>query len=285
MLTNMKWELVFITKEIADKMLLHNHLNRPVKQKIEKLKADLIHGCFQLTHQGIAIAEDNELVDGQHRLIAISETGIPAWMWVCYNAPKSTKIDKGVMRTDRESLYMAGIIEKGTVAWNNLTFPLITFIIKRNIGTGALRSITEDCKYNVYLKYQNIIDPVICMAAKHQVASRARSAIVLYGMLCALNSGINIEKLKRWYSILSTGDFYSENQSELIAGRGILILKKVLDNNAVLSAHGNIEKENDLLGKIETSILHFSNDKPVKQIKGAIVFKEITIHESDIYKR
>lgn len=277
----------FITKEKADEYLLGNHLNRPIKKRIDKIKNDLLHGEFELTHQPIAVSSDGELIDGQHRLVAISETGIPAWIWVCHNAPKSTKIDKGCVRTDRESLYMAGVIEKGTVAYNNLTFPLVSFICQRNFGKNYTVGVTEDNKYNVYLKCKDWIDPVvkICTHGAKSVGSKARGAIVLYAMVCAIANGVDVAKLKKWYSILTTGDFYSEDRQELIAGRGVLILKRLLDTQGVLIVHGNSDKENELLGKIMTSIYHYVNGKEVKQIKGAIVYKEIVIDKDDLYRR
>ena len=274
----------FITKDIADRYLCNNPLNRTIKKKVECIKHDLMHGNFVLTHQAIALSEDNELIDGQHRLTAISETGIPAWMWVCHNAPRSAKIDRGTSRTDREALYMAGDIDKGTIAWNKCTFPLVSFIIQRSFNTSSLIGITEENKYNVYLKFKELIDPIISLEYIGR-GGKIRSAIVFYSMLCALNSGIRIETIKKWYQILSSGDFYSDDHEELIAGRGILILRNYLNTGIVAGIHPNDSMAKEVIGKIMTSIKHYNDKKEVKQIKGAIVFNEIIVTQDDLYGR
>ncbi len=42
-------------------------------------------GHWDTTHQGIAIASDGTLVDGQHRLLAIVESGVTVRMNVTFN--------------------------------------------------------------------------------------------------------------------------------------------------------------------------------------------------------
>lgn len=283
-MAEMYFEKEWITKDKADMYLQNNPKNRTIKRKVERIKNDLLHGNFELTHQPIAVSEDGELIDGQHRLVAISETGVPTWLFVCHNAVKSAKIDRGSSRNDRESLYMAGMIEKGTVAWCNLTLPLVTFIIGRNIGRASC-DITETEKLNVYNKLHDIIDPCIKIVQAHsQSYSKTRAAAVIYSMMCALNAGVNEQKLKKWYQILASGDFYSEDHDELIAGRGILILRNIL-NTGVIHSMGHPSTYDEILGKIMASIYHFSRNEEVKQIKGKMFFKDIRITEDDLYRR
>ena len=50
--------------------------------------ADMKAGKFILMPHGIVFLEDGTLADGQHRLLAIVECGIPQEMMVTFGAPK-----------------------------------------------------------------------------------------------------------------------------------------------------------------------------------------------------
>jgi hypothetical protein len=75
--TTMKIMLETITPEIAREYLALNHFkNRPLsKAVIDKYATDMTSGAFQTTHQGIAFNQHGKLVDGQHRLSAIVQSG------------------------------------------------------------------------------------------------------------------------------------------------------------------------------------------------------------------
>jgi hypothetical protein len=88
-------ELVTITPELAEKWLEFNEGNRrlPVgnaKHYERLLKA----GEWMLTHQALAFQGHPEmpmrLLDGQTRLTAIKNTGIPAKQWVFWNCDENT---------------------------------------------------------------------------------------------------------------------------------------------------------------------------------------------------
>lgn len=68
-------------------------------------------GHFMLTHQGIAVAEDGYLLDGQHRVKTIVEEGLPAALPIARNVPNEVfpVIDTGKKRTGADILGMAGV--------------------------------------------------------------------------------------------------------------------------------------------------------------------------------
>jgi len=69
-----KTEIIRINPAIASAWLEKNTINRPLRRTVvEGYKSALERGEHRLTHQGIAFAESGELLDGQHRLTAISE--------------------------------------------------------------------------------------------------------------------------------------------------------------------------------------------------------------------
>lgn len=80
----MKTEIINITPELASKMLLKN-ANRKVRpHQVKSLKESMLNGLWRLTHQGIAFDVNGNLVDGQHRLMAIIESKMSFDMMVSY---------------------------------------------------------------------------------------------------------------------------------------------------------------------------------------------------------
>lgn len=112
-------ELETITPEKARRILVSNKNNRPVKTfKLQTLKNDLRNGNFRLTHQGIALDWNGNLLDGQHRLLAIAETGVTVQMYVTRNCdPHIFKvIDTGASRSPSDVLKTMGASNYSTVS-------------------------------------------------------------------------------------------------------------------------------------------------------------------------
>lgn len=70
----MKTEIVNVTPKLAAKYLQRNTANRPIRRTVvDGIKDSFMRGEYIPSHQGIAFSSDGILLDGQHRLIAISE--------------------------------------------------------------------------------------------------------------------------------------------------------------------------------------------------------------------
>jgi hypothetical protein len=105
-------EKVFVTPEMAFDWLTMNVKNRDLRwDDVMYLKQCIITGSWKLTHQGIAFYAGGDLADGQHRLTAIVEAGVGAWVNVTRNMPRETAIaiDRGIPRTHRDHLHFSGI--------------------------------------------------------------------------------------------------------------------------------------------------------------------------------
>ena len=86
----------------AISLLSGNQGNRKiVKASIRGLVEDIRAGKWKVTHQGIALAPDGRLLDGQHRLTAIIEAGFTVPVMVARNVPTDTfeAIDRGTPRS------------------------------------------------------------------------------------------------------------------------------------------------------------------------------------------
>jgi hypothetical protein len=109
----METKIVQMTPEWAKEILsTHNKSNRPVKNTaVAKLLKAIQNGEWRLTHQGIAFDWHGNLIDGQHRLIAISKSGITVPVLVTTNCDPSIFIacDIGTARTSSDVLSVNGV--------------------------------------------------------------------------------------------------------------------------------------------------------------------------------
>jgi hypothetical protein len=105
----MQTRLMTITPKLAAEFLEKNYNNRPINRAaVEEHVKNLRAGKFFATHQGIAFDEEDRLRDGQTRLMAIVESGVPARMLVTTGLTEEAvlAIDDGRRRTQGQALSM-----------------------------------------------------------------------------------------------------------------------------------------------------------------------------------
>jgi hypothetical protein len=110
----------------AAELLRKNRINRPLRLAWVAALAEMIErGEWILTHQGVAITTDNELVDGQHRLSAIVKCGIGVEMNVSYDCdPLSFQvIDGGIKRSAADHLRVPPMMTAIAKTLWKLSFP------------------------------------------------------------------------------------------------------------------------------------------------------------------
>lgn len=111
-----------VTPAIATTLLgLNTHNRRLSAYDSDDLANEMAAGKWQTTHQGIALGRDRVLLDGQHRLQAIVDSGMAVRMPVAVGVdPEAfTAIDTGRVRRPADSLHLIGegdtILLAGTV--------------------------------------------------------------------------------------------------------------------------------------------------------------------------
>jgi hypothetical protein len=109
----MKISVMTITPDLAAEFLKRNTGNRAIRKKaVDQYADDLRRGEWKLTHQGVAISPTGRLLDGQHRLFAIVQSGITAQMVVALDVPVDAYLvmDRGKPRQLRDALGIDGRI-------------------------------------------------------------------------------------------------------------------------------------------------------------------------------
>lgn len=104
-------EIRWIGPAEASLFLQGNTANRSLKKSLVLFFEEQIkRGEWQLTHQGIAISKTGRLLDGQHRLQAIVNTGLPVEMLVTTELSDATfaVLDTGSGRTAADVLSIDG---------------------------------------------------------------------------------------------------------------------------------------------------------------------------------
>jgi hypothetical protein len=105
--TDIVSEVATITPECATQWLRANKNNRPVRRRhVAFLASEILAGNWQLNGQAIVISEDEQVLDGQHRLMAIIESGRQIRTMVVYGVDKEAfkTIDTGAVRTGADAL-------------------------------------------------------------------------------------------------------------------------------------------------------------------------------------
>lgn len=98
-----------ITPALAQAYLEKNKSNRSLREShVQRLVSDMKEGRWQLTHQGIAFNNAGDLVDGQHRLHAVINSGACVEMFVARGVEADSAIgllvDVGAARSAADVL-------------------------------------------------------------------------------------------------------------------------------------------------------------------------------------
>lgn len=100
-------EVMTITPDDAAKWLACNTHNRPLRKRhVEFIAREILEGNWQLNGQAIVIADDEQVLDGQHRLSGIIMAGKPIQTLVVYGiTPDAFKtMDTGAVRSGADAL-------------------------------------------------------------------------------------------------------------------------------------------------------------------------------------
>lgn len=104
--------VIYMTADLARLILEHNTRNRKISRSvIDKYKAEIRNKEWYATCGGVGIDVNGVVIDGQHRLIAIAETGITVPLLVVWGLPPAAqlKIDRQLRRTLYDNFKLGGL--------------------------------------------------------------------------------------------------------------------------------------------------------------------------------
>jgi hypothetical protein len=102
---------VTITPEMAQEWAERNTRNRPVRYaRVARFARDMTAGRWSLNGQTILIADTGEIIDGQHRIYACIQAGVPFDSFVVTGLPHEVQdtVDTGAARTMGDQFTLHG---------------------------------------------------------------------------------------------------------------------------------------------------------------------------------
>lgn len=130
---------LIITPEMAKEMMQFNTCNRPLsKNTVAKYASMMKQGEWYLSHQAIAFTESEKgkliLVDGQHRLATVIQSGVPVNFSVVYNAIQTPYIDTVRNRTFIDNLNICNKTNRYTKTMMSIYNLILSINKVRNIS-------------------------------------------------------------------------------------------------------------------------------------------------------
>ena len=208
MLTKDNIEFETVTPEIAASYLSHNLANRKVKKAtVERYARDLLRGKFETTHQGIAFDADGTLLDGQHRLMAIASTGVPARLMVTRYTDKNASeyIDRGTSRSVRDVISIGDM--KGYAGGDSMLSnqrlisalnQLVSCTTPKKIKTSVsdIRALMQEFYPAATSVYQNLL-------TKSKITARAP---MFAAAIAAVSCGVDADAVSKFFQIVFCDD-------------------------------------------------------------------------------
>ena len=112
-------KIVEVTPEIAASMLEKNTMNRNISTLTVKRYAHaMLSDEWEMNGETIIVATDGTILDGQHRLLAVIESGKTVTFLIVYNVKKDSiaTVDSGISRSFRHVLQIKGSKHATTAA-------------------------------------------------------------------------------------------------------------------------------------------------------------------------
>lgn len=252
-----------ITPEIAKEYLGRNSKNRVVKPKsVEAYARDMQHGDFKTIHQGIAFDTEGNLIDGQHRLLAIILSNTPVTMMVTRGVP----VDDGIIATDRgvsRSVRDVMAIENKNCAPTSdsrvLSNPKIISAINQLVSMGYKKekvTVSENKRIfeNFKSSITNIFDNIVS-----RLGSCGR-AQMLAAAIAAAECGVDIDSITKFFNIFYKDDVGGCFDYNIQAA---LNWKRQIDDAKIHKVQ--IDRKKLYLGT-QNAIYHFVNNTGVSRI-------------------
>lgn len=206
-----KYGYTKVTPEIAADWLRYNTENRTLRKEfVNTLTKKILEGYWEPSvPDHIAFYEDGTLANGQHRLSAIINAGVPVKLKVDWDIPKSVAIciDTGKSRSFSDNVK----IVTGEGYYTSKISKMISLAFENG------RRLTHDNHLYIAQVYKNQI-----LAVKSLFDGYNRwftTSSIMAAVFVAYIRGVPYETLSEFVRILGTGRGYDENSETVLKFR------------------------------------------------------------------
>lgn len=182
-----------VTPEVARQWLSANVNNRPVRRgRVSGYARDMAAGAWALSPQGIAFDVNGNLMDGQHRLLAVIEAGVTVKMLVWFDVPQIVRdvLDIGDPRELRD------------VAKITRNHAAVTLAMMRGPTTQPIRATMAE-RLAFYRRFSSEINDVVGMFPGHRKGITQASVL---GAIARAALHMRDRELRKFCHILWTGE-------------------------------------------------------------------------------
>lgn len=248
-----------ISPTLAFAYLKANKNNRNVRERVVDAYArEMLAGNWVLQHQGIAFNENGDLVDGQHRLLAIIKSGCTVDLTVTRGLPGNcvTGIDVGAKRHFQDVLQMqyADTVEKELR--NTRVVSAVRNLIKHNVNSKINMTMTE--VRTVFLEFRDVF------AVIDKITSGNRAGLsgeVTGAIASALIAGESVENIRAYGRAFKNADV---SDCENLNVAAAINWRRQIDNAKV--ERKTLSRVSLFCGT-ENSVWNFCHNTDVKTIK------------------
>ncbi len=217
---------VIITPQLAKDILASNTINRPMKKSnLEFIEKQLRSGEFAYNGESIKISSSNLLLDGQHRLQAVINTGISIVSEVVYDLDQEVfkTIDTGVQRSAADTLNVSGVSMANKVA---ATIKRLLAFQQNSHRVSLKHKISNSDVLHVYESSPELFDDTITeinniyVSGQNLISPSLMSAFVIASLMKRKNKGLLIAFVHELYTgkntELSNGSTAAANLRNLL---------------------------------------------------------------------
>jgi hypothetical protein len=251
----MQFKVEQVTPMLANVFLNNNTHNRPVKKStLAQYARDMRNGNWRLTHQGIAIDGNGRLIDGQHRLMAIVETGVTVPMMVCREMADDVQpvIDDHARRTAGDAL---SLLREERITQEDVAVLRIVL----ELSSGRMQKVTKSdlgAALDQFGKSLGFVRDFIATKERGTTSAPPWGAVLI-----AWHYVEDLDRLRQFCLIfrgmeLCTDDSDSAAQS----------LRDTLLRNGM---GGGASARREVFGKTKRAIAAFSRRQPLSKIQAA----------------
>lgn len=265
------WEL--ISPPIAREMLTHNppKQNRNLRPKVVRAFAtDMMSGNWSPSHQGIAFAVGGRLLDGQHRLSAIVQSGVSVPFLVCRDIPEKIDGSKATVMDTLDRGNARSIADVLKLSHGQVVNPLIVTAICAMIPRVFLfhSTGTQDSKRVAKITLHQTLSVLDLFKGSIKFLAENPPGVVALrsspiGAACAIAHSVYREKVEEFYLAFASGE-------GLKAGSPVLALRNFCLNTPIGAMKERQSRINLSLRTLNALHAFITRAKDAGQMKGRI---------------
>lgn len=210
--------IIEITPEMAVTLLGYNKKNRAVSAAtVKKYAKQMKEGQWHLDSNAISIGEDGYLSNGQHRLMAVTTSGVSIRVFIVFGVDNHSEMDRGKQRTIADNVGLSKVTKAAGLA-NHKDLHTVAAVTSRIIRGS--KSTVHDVE-NLIEKYGSILLDAKKNGLIKSSGDYSRAAISA-AIFVAHANGVDVEILKRLRRILSNGLVETDKDKSIIKLRDAL---------------------------------------------------------------